>query len=61
MKFPFIKQPDSKLCGPACLTSICRYYGKFIGLIFLFLLASYFYYIYHIPILMFVILTDLFK
>ena len=52
MKFPFIKQPDSKLCGPACLTSTCRYYGKFIGLIFLFLLASYFYYIYHIPILM---------
>lgn len=28
MNFPFIKQPDSKLCGLACLSSICKYYGK---------------------------------
>ncbi len=27
-KFPFVRQPDSKHCGPACLSSICRHYGK---------------------------------
>lgn len=28
MKFPFVKQTDSKLCGLACLSSICKYYGE---------------------------------
>lgn len=27
MSFPFIRQPDSKQCGVACLASICRHYG----------------------------------
>ena len=28
IKFPWIKQLDSKSCGIACLSMICRYYGK---------------------------------
>lgn len=28
MNFPFVKQTDSKLCGLACLSAICKYYGK---------------------------------
>ncbi len=28
MSFPFIKQPDSMDCGPACLRMVSEYYGK---------------------------------
>ena len=28
MRFPFIKQADSKFCGVACLASVCKFYGK---------------------------------
>ena len=31
-KFPFIKQPDSRDCGPTCLRIISKYYGKHIPL-----------------------------
>ncbi len=34
-RFPFVRQSDSKLCGLACLASICKYYGKHISLGFL--------------------------
>ncbi len=27
-KFPFVRQPDSMDCGPACLSMITKYYGK---------------------------------
>ena len=35
MKFPFIKQTDSKLCGLACIASICKYYGETYSINFL--------------------------
>lgn len=28
MRFPFVKQADSKYCGVACLVSVCKFYGK---------------------------------
>lgn len=31
-KFPFVKQHDSMQCGIACLSMICRFYGKFVGI-----------------------------
>ena len=27
MRFPYVRQTDSKHCGVACLTAICKYYG----------------------------------
>ena len=27
-RFPFVRQPDSMDCGPACLSMITKYYGK---------------------------------
>lgn len=32
MSFPFVRQPDSKLCGLACLSSIFIHYGKRISI-----------------------------
>ncbi len=29
MKFPFIEQPDSKDCGPSCLSMIALFYGRY--------------------------------
>lgn len=31
-KFPFIRQHDGRQCGVACLSMICRYYGKYYSL-----------------------------
>ena len=31
MTFPIIEQPDSKDCGPACLSMISLFYGQYYG------------------------------
>lgn len=28
MKFPFVRQHDAMMCGPACLSMICNFFGK---------------------------------
>ena len=33
MSFPFVRQRDAMQCGAACLTMICRYFGKNINLL----------------------------